>query len=100
VYTSNEGTQDVFFDNVLLGVNSGPLLEETHYYPFGLAMSGISSNALKGWHTIDPLADSMRRFSPCGYAIDNPLRFIDPDGRMVANIQVWGNTVQSDGKRF
>jgi RHS repeat-associated protein len=48
VYTSNESQQDVYFDNVILGLNSGPLLEETHYYPYGLVMSGISSNALKG----------------------------------------------------
>jgi RHS repeat-associated protein len=47
IWVSNESHWVMFYDNLSIEHIQGPMLEEDHYYPFGMQMAGLCDKALK-----------------------------------------------------
>lgn len=94
--------------------------EVNHYYPFGGLLSGtldVQPNKYNGkeldrknglnwydygarmydaalgrWHMVDPMAEKYYGISPYNYCANNPVKYVDPDGRTIV---IWYNNNRS-----
>ncbi|WPO81568.1 RHS repeat-associated core domain-containing protein [Chryseobacterium sp. JJR-5R] len=76
--------------------NAKELDAETGFYYYG---ARYYNPKWSQWYGVDPLAEKMPSWSPYVYTFDNPVNFVDPDGREPIgpgdprSVQVYGYTV-------
>jgi RHS repeat-associated protein len=113
IYTNNHSNIAVNFNNMQIHQHSGEVLEENHYYPYGLLIEQLTSshpsyhqyNKYQNKELQDDISQNMLDFGARQYdavlgrwhvqdpahqfanpylaMANNPARFVDPDGRFV-----------------
>ena len=128
VYIDNSSSEKVYFDDFEIfrtETTVAVVVQENHYYPFGMNMKGIEEldiqsqditvdehrwqyngkekeesfglnwtdygwrnydPQLSRWHGVDNLAEEYQSISPYVYVANNPIKFIDPDGRYIISV--------------
>ena len=61
--------------------------EETGYGYFGARY--MDHELMTMWLSVDPMADKYPSISPYAYCAGNPLRLVDPDGRMIDDYKIF-----------